>query len=326
VSSFIPALSKLEAVARISDLTESGPEYLGPGSKEHKRVFINLAVGLDLPINPDAFSKQDLAREIIIILGGVWSPHFESTGATITLLGLNRMLELATVYNGEKTLSKKNLSVEVESTSIGQVITRQLQKVWDGRSCVTEMRDGGSVNWRQTEWQGFYFEYRVLGELINKLGGGPISVGSTTFDYKYQRIWDLKVHSEFGSKGPAFPATKAPLNDKLSMNQVVRDHGGLGLLILSGEPVYSSEFTTWHKNFRGQEGNSIRQLKESFKLTKLEAFFISDISSLEYSLASKILEEFHQGKQPTGEPRAPKYSIDLGKARKSEIHLATFEI
>ena len=37
---FVPARNKLEAVARISNLTNSGPETLGPGSKEHKSVVL----------------------------------------------------------------------------------------------------------------------------------------------------------------------------------------------------------------------------------------------------------------------------------------------
>ena len=40
---FKPAVSKIEAVNRISVLTGSGVEDLGPGSKERKRVLINLA-------------------------------------------------------------------------------------------------------------------------------------------------------------------------------------------------------------------------------------------------------------------------------------------
>src|SRR5690606_21094214 len=43
---FRPARSKLEAVNRISALTRSGPQDLGPGGKERKSVFVNLAQAL----------------------------------------------------------------------------------------------------------------------------------------------------------------------------------------------------------------------------------------------------------------------------------------
>ena len=45
---FVPARNKLEVVARISNLTNSGPEYLGPGSKERRSVLFNLARGMSL--------------------------------------------------------------------------------------------------------------------------------------------------------------------------------------------------------------------------------------------------------------------------------------
>ena len=47
---FVPARNKLEVVARISNLTNSGPETLGPGSKEHKSVVLNLARGMGLAL------------------------------------------------------------------------------------------------------------------------------------------------------------------------------------------------------------------------------------------------------------------------------------
>ena len=59
MSEFIPAKNKLEAVARISFLTNSGPEDLGPGSKERKSVLTNLANGLKIQID-ESDSKPDI--------------------------------------------------------------------------------------------------------------------------------------------------------------------------------------------------------------------------------------------------------------------------
>jgi hypothetical protein len=68
---FLEAQNKLEAVARISNLTNSGPETLGPGSKEHKSVLINLARGLGLKVD-DRATKQELGRYIVESLGQSW--------------------------------------------------------------------------------------------------------------------------------------------------------------------------------------------------------------------------------------------------------------
>ena len=92
---FLAATNKLEAVVRISNLTNSGPETLGPGSKEHKSVLTNLALGLGIPFSQD-FTKQELAAHLAATLGKTWLPEHESVGQTITLKGLNLLLEAAT--------------------------------------------------------------------------------------------------------------------------------------------------------------------------------------------------------------------------------------
>ena len=94
---FIPARNKLEAVARISNLTNSGPEVLGPGSKERKSVLVNLAQGLNILALPED-TKQDLGKKISNKLGVTWTTDCESVGQTITLKGLNLLLEHASKH------------------------------------------------------------------------------------------------------------------------------------------------------------------------------------------------------------------------------------
>ena len=40
-----------------------------------------------------------------------------------------------------------------------QNASRNVPKVWDGRSAILEMKEDGSKQWRQMEWMGFYFEF-----------------------------------------------------------------------------------------------------------------------------------------------------------------------
>src|SRR5699024_1004032 len=79
---FAPARSKLEAVHRISALTGSGPQTLGPGSKERKSVLSDLAIGLGLHVQVSA-NKVDLGRAVAEALGAWWDPECFSTGQTI---------------------------------------------------------------------------------------------------------------------------------------------------------------------------------------------------------------------------------------------------
>ena len=324
-SEFVPAKSKLEAVGRISNLTGSGPEDLGPGSKERKRVFVNLALGLKLNLAVDEMTKQQLGEKILTSLGGSWSPDCESTGQTVTLIGLNRILEFAECQLNSQVEIDSFGSVEDEATSILTIAQSTIPQNWIGKECVAEMKEGGSTKWKQTEWQGFYFEFKVLGQLVNQLGGGPLRIGSTEFDYHLQHVWDLKVHSNFGINGPRSPNNSCQLNDQLAMHESV-SNGGLGLIVLSGDPTFSLEFSRWHKEFRGSLGEPTKQLKETFSPTKLEAFFIQDSSNLERALKEGILSVFAQGKQPNGAPRKPKYSLNIGKARGTSMQLADLNL
>ncbi len=90
---FRPALDKLEAVNRISALTGSGKEELGPGSKERKRVLVNLAVGLKIS-NPHQYSKHELLEVMIRGHGRSFYTTYISRGGTITLEGLNSLLQI----------------------------------------------------------------------------------------------------------------------------------------------------------------------------------------------------------------------------------------
>ena len=76
---FEPARSKIEAVNRISALTNSGPEWLGPGSKEHKRVLINLASAL-APQLDTGLSKTKLGAALAAEFGAPWTDECMSTG------------------------------------------------------------------------------------------------------------------------------------------------------------------------------------------------------------------------------------------------------
>jgi hypothetical protein len=320
INTFIPARNKLEAVARISQLTNSGPEELGPGSKERRSVLVNLANGIG--VSSDSYeSKQALAEAIAIRLGLRWTSNCESVGQTITLTGLNLLLE-----GGEKFFAGRHISGDNKATDllsevgmIRKVLDHATPRYMDGRSSVLEMQGADADNWRQTEWQGWYFEFKALPALINQLGGGPKVIENTKFDYALIRPWDLKVHSSTGLGNK--PNNGCQLNDQESMKEAAKA-SGLGLIVLSGTPKYDDEsFSEWHKALRGKVGPVRRRLKNGFTSEKIEFFYISDLDDLERAVGNKVLKDFKQGKQPTGEPRAPKYLLDINKARQDKIKI-----
>ena len=47
----------------------------------------------------------------------------------------------------------RNLVKQLHTASLS------IPRTWDGRDSITEMRYAGSLQWKQMEWMGFYFEF-----------------------------------------------------------------------------------------------------------------------------------------------------------------------
>lgn len=318
---FVPATDKLEAVNRISALTASGPEALGPGSKERKSVLINLAIGLGIPFSHE-LTKQELAAHIAFSLGRAWSPEFESVGQTITHKGLNLLLEAATealALNPSQVLRTVGAVFENELAAVADVVARHTPIFMDGKACVQEMKDLGDPNWKQVQWQGFYFEMKASSALTASLGGGRQKLFNTSFDYVRNFLWDLKAHSSENESG--IPSSGCILNDSRAIEQAV-DETGLGFIILSGKPVYDRDFTRWHKDYRGGgDAEPVRTLKSHFTSQSLDIFFVPNTRRLERARNLKELTINAQGKNSNSKPRPPKYQIDLKRAIGSDLQV-----
>lgn len=225
--------------------------------------------------------------------------------------------------NSQNTPSPQNLTLREEVSALEQILRAETPKQMDGQFAVQEMKDAAHSKWRETEWQGFYFEFKVLPKLIDAYGGGPRRILRTEFDYALKRTWDLKVHSTAtGNK----KADHCQLNDASSIDEAVRQTG-FGLILLNGIPELDLEFTRWHKKFRGSgDGEPRRLLKKSFMPESIDIFYIPNEKRLLEAKENKELIYFKQGKQPTGEARNIKYSLDAKKAVASDLHQLRIQI
>lgn len=317
---FVPARSKIEAVNRISALTGSGPEILGPGSKERKTVLVNVANGLRLPVDT-GLNKVELGRAIAEALGLHWGPEHFSTGHTITLEGLNVVLRGAERRLGrEGSDAADTLSDPVsEAQALLSALADAIRDDWDGRTNITRMRDAEFRHWRQTEWFGWYFEMVGIPALIDAFGGGRARFYNTDFDYRLRTVWDLKAHDRQGGA-----AKTAILNDHAAVLACLRAGEGLGFLVLSGEADYEGhlEFAEWRRAFCG-EGRSprpkvekaySRRLKTAFSPAKLQAFRLRDLDHLDAAVAGGQMKLAPQGRQQSGKPRNMKVHMHLPRA------------
>jgi hypothetical protein len=360
-ASFDPARSKIEAVNRISMLTGSGPEWLGPGSKEHKRVFVNLAAGLAPWIDGSRLTKPGLAEALALEFGAPWSERCVSTGDTVTLEGLNTVLAGAELYLGRLGADRALLfgTAEEEGAALAAALVdgwRAKEQpdggrrvVWDARRSIRWMLDQGiSEGPNQNEWQGFYYE--SCGRAILNAAFSPnptpprTRFGRTSFDYSLRYVWDLKAHTEFQLTENRLHARagqpSAPLNDQDAMAECIAEQG-LGFLMVGGVGVMdeSGEFLAWHRRFKAEQGvvskpsNSgrSRMRKSAFEPLHVTAFWFENIQALEAAKAAGQLTGFSQGAQAPdndgdrGRSRRPKYNLNVRKSLGSPVEVARHE-
>ena len=86
------ARTKAEAVARMYFLGNRVAETLGPGSKEKKSALVALGRFVEIDLEPVA-GKHECARLIAAALGVPWDDTCVSAGDTVTLVGLNRLVD-----------------------------------------------------------------------------------------------------------------------------------------------------------------------------------------------------------------------------------------
>lgn len=332
------ARNKISAVNRLSRLTNSGPQTLGPGSKERKSVLENLHTGLGFG-DPPNMTKTALGEHLAERLGVPWDRECFSTGQTITLEGLNRLL-LGANRRLQPSPAERHLSLLQETEMYAAAILQTFidneevdeetrTVVWNGQSVIEQMLKAEYRQARQTEWPGWYFEFRALNALSRKYRGGPRRVRNTTFDYFGERLWDLKAHSH----SPGERHSPAPLNDKESILEAALSYG-LGFIILSGEPHYENEerFYQWHLTEvrqRSAESRAARsrRLKTSFAVESIDFVYFRDFPAIRDAEDAGILSTFNQGRQQSGQPRPPKYNLHLDRALGNEdFHIHSVDV
>lgn len=333
-SAFQPPFSKIEAVTRISALTDSGPEWLGPGSKEHKSVLINLARKLLPELEQDGLSKTQLGGAIARELGVPWGDEFISTGETIRLTGLTvilagaerRLGRLGTAYAEGLTPAGEGAALV---DALWQRLLRTGEQRWDGREKTNWLRDEGTRQENQMEWPGFYFEFRGRDVLNSTFRPNPdpptLRYGNTAFDYALNHVWDLKAHTA-EQHLPVTGVTRA-LEDQVQLNDVEAIRAcvaeqGLGFLILSGRGVMDEDgsFKAWHDRFKPKPSAASntgfsRTRKAAFEPLTVEAYWIANTPALDAAICTGALKPQQQGRQAGGAPRRDKFRMGLQPAR-----------
>jgi hypothetical protein len=212
-----------------------------------------------------------------------------------------------------------------------EAIAAELPSTIDARTAINSMRLGGSRNWKQMEWIGFYPEFWFENRLSISLDAshGP-RFGNMTFDIKRRYVWDLKAHSTGGSGW-------APLNDIEAIRACIDRFDGVGFLVISGPCTYDEDgsFKAWHDELKGGQSDYSRRIadrgarsrrrKTSFSPDHLIAFRFSTQDQLDQAMTEGWVKGFQEGMRNSNDTeRRKKVMVDLMRIGKwsivTEIH------
>lgn len=182
-------------------------------------------------------------------------------------------------------------------------------KTWYGKDCYAEMIRADYRNKYQSEWPGFYFEY-VFEKYSDEnpytkricLFVSDKRITGLDFDLNFNNrfLGDLKCHSEESSGVLG--------NDKLSFDEAVSKYGRFWYVVLSHSTEKDSNHgyqvtEYWNK---AQNKEDLRSYGGRMKYSVTHKnFLVLEVN--QYNRGH--LKDFHQGHQPSGEPRAVKVLI-----------------
>ena len=196
-----------------------------------------------------------------------------------------------------------------------QNASRSVPKVWDGRSAILEMKEGGSKQWRQMEWMGFYFEFLCEKHFTSIIDLPGKKYGRTEFDAFQEISWDFKTHAANTTNHNVIT------NDAEAVANTIDDYGHYGIILAIGEVEYNDEertFKRWHDELkegisqyevnRINRGAMSRRRKTEFVLSEIHFICLND------ETLSQCSGSFQKGfRNADGSLRRTKVMINIRK-------------
>lgn len=190
------------------------------------------------------------------------------------------------------------------------------------KKAITEMYEAGWSKWKETEWPGWYLEYRfnafikkyMLENKAKYVGSSNKGKGELDFD-----VWFDEDNFYGDLKASDIAKKEAPGNDQENFLQCIDKYEKFWYIIYEHETIKDSEennyeatrFRTnfikekgaWPRNKEWDELSYCKRMKNSVKFTKMS---IIELNKINYR---EVLSDFNQGRQPNGDARRVKFKI-----------------
>lgn len=209
--------------------------------------------------------------------------------------------------------------------NIGESLKGTIPSIWDGKSCIIEMKNSECRHWKQMEWIGFYFQFfceQTLSPIMTI--PGP-KYGRVEFDGFLEIPWDFKAHAMNTSSHQII------VNDREAIDAGLMEYGSVGLILALGKVIYNDEnrsFQQWHQELKGgkskyemdriQRGAWSRIRKTQFELQQISFIKINKNTLVK---CGSFQSDFRNS---NGSPRRPKVLIDLERLQDETIYYIEF--
>lgn len=185
---------------------------------------------------------------------------------------------------------------------------------------IKEMHQGKWTQWRQTEWAGWFLEYK-FDEFV-KTHNVEQKMRYTGISNKGKEDFDFDIRFEeddfYGDlKASDISKKETPGNDQKSLVECIYRYNKFWYIIYEHETNKDSietgyeatrERNKYIKNvdpsYDKDELSYHQRMKHSVKFVRMT---VIELNRINYSQA---LKEFNQGHQPDGKPRSPKFNIN----------------
>lgn len=185
---------------------------------------------------------------------------------------------------------------------------------------IKEMHQNGWLQWRQAEWAGWFLEYKFkqfttknnVSRQMRYVGDSFKHVGELDFDIRFDAAdfyGDLKA-SDISKK-------ETPGNDQENLTECIKQYDRFWYVIYEHETIKDSKDTNYEAtkgrnryikrvdpSYDKDELSYHRRMKHSVRFVKMS------IIELNRANFREALSTFHQGRQPDGSPRRPKFNIN----------------
>jgi len=217
------------------------------------------------------------------------------------------------------------MTFQETAQSIGNLLSDSVQKHWDGKDCILQMKRSGNRQWKQMEWIGFYFQFCCETCLDRILEIPGPKYGRAEFDGFLGIPWDFKAHAMNTSSHQII------VNDSEAIAEGIKQFGSVGVILALGQVIYNDEnraFQKWHQDLKGgrskyevermERGAWSRLRKTHFDLQQISFIEITDKTLVK---CGSFQNDFRNS---NASPRRPKVLIDLERLQEETLHFIEF--